>query len=79
VYRAARDRPGGAAVVEYVDGEIDYFANETGTIGPIFDPEADEDSAWLLIWLGVFFAVIGAGVTAVWILAGTSKKSAARR
>ncbi len=77
-YRAARDRPGAAAVVEYVDGEIDYFANDAGTIGPIVDPETDEDSGWLLIWLGVFFAVVGAAVTAVWILSGRSKKSVAR-
>jgi hypothetical protein len=79
VYRAARDRPGRAAVAEYVDGEVDYFADDAGTIGPIFDPESDEDFRSLIVAAGVFFAVIGAVVLIPTIVAGRSRKNAARR
>jgi len=65
-YSSIHRQPGGPAAAEYVDGEIDYVASAFATLGPIFDPETDKDSDWLLIGLGAFFAVIAA-VTAAGI------------
>ena len=62
-FQATQRRPGRPAVVEYVDGEIDYVANEFGTIGPVFDPQSDKDTGWFLIGLGAFFAIIAAGLS----------------
>ncbi len=78
VYRAARDRPGAVTAVEYVDGAIDYFANEAGTIGPLVAPETDEDFRSLLIGAGAFSVLIAAVVMGATVVARKSRKNASR-
>ena len=60
-YRPQPQPQPGPAVAEYVDGEIDYVASASATIGPVFDPKTDTDLGWFLIALGAFFLAIGAG------------------